>query len=64
MVIFKVKTILGERILKGVTSWEQVPQALFEDGLVNVGEVHVYKLEYELISTTPHIVDTTYKASH
>lgn len=64
MVIFKVRTILGERILKGVTSWEQVPQALFEDGLVNVGEVHVYKLEYKLIATTPHIVDTAYKASH
>jgi hypothetical protein len=51
----------GMSELKGVTSWEQVTGALYERGIVNKGKVRVHKLEYNLICTTPQLVDTTYK---
>lgn len=60
MIVFEVDTGISKRVLKGVTSWEEVHSALYREGIVNMGKVRVYELEYKLISTTPQIIDTTY----
>ncbi len=60
MRVFKVDTGISESVLKGVTAWEEVHSALYREGIVNMGKVRVYALEYKLICTTPQIIDTTY----
>lgn len=60
IVVFEVDTGISKKVLKGVTCWEEVPSALYREDIVNMGEVRVYELEYQLISTTPHVIDTKY----
>jgi hypothetical protein len=60
VVVFEVYTGVSKRVLKGVTCWEDLPRALYNEGLVNMGKLHVNKLEYDLICTTPQLIDTNY----
>ena len=62
MIVFKVIDELGSRVLEGVQSWEEVPRALYDNGLINSGKVRVHMCEYQLLCTTPQIIDTTYKS--
>lgn len=60
MIVFKVDTGLLEFTLENVTSEEEVHDALYREGIANIGEVRIYKMEYDFVSTTSYIVDTTY----
>lgn len=50
----------GKRQELKAQSWEEVDSELYQRGIVNVGDVRVYKEEYHLICTTPQIINTNF----
>jgi hypothetical protein len=48
------------RCILKATTWAEVVSELYEHGYVNCGEIRVVEEYYELVSSTPQIIDTNY----